>query len=443
MTASRSILRFLPIACVVSALWLLPIVGNAASPPDAATTAAPTNTASPPAAVAPPADEPSPSPSPTPATGWGDGFGGDEDEEDDEDEDEDEDDGLGADVPDDDAAHDQSAPSQLVTVPGGKVLLEPPVSVGPSGNPRHKWVYKTLLAMRYNPLGATIDFKTGHRVQLFDKDSVLFRDSYLLSGVRVFATPAYTRLGPHLEFQPFALLNLYAGYNFVGYYGNFDLILSFPSATSDYSETALDARGEAGDNYPVTGQIADISALLQVKIGPIALRNNVVFYWSNMNLRDGDRVWYDQLTDLAFPKRGWALTNDTDAIYLFPNSGLKLAARYSISHAFYDGDDYLPGEPTGKFNGPHHRLGPGVLYTFFDRPSQRFNKPTFILLSQWFLQHRYRTGQDISQAIPQITLALSFQGDLLPHPQRRRVPRKDGRRKAPEAKPDANEDGES
>lgn len=361
-------------------------------------------------------------PAPDPHAGWG------------ADADDDELDGADAsdaeDDPDDRAEGHPDAAAQLVTVPGAAVRLEPPVAVGPSGNPRHKWIYAALVGLRYNPLGVTIDAKTGHRLQVIDKDHVLFRDSYLLSGIRVFATPAYTRVGPHVEFQPLAVLNLYASYNFLGYYSTFDMLQSFPSATSDYSDSALDARGATGANYPGRGQIADISALLQLKVGPIAVRSNVVFYWAKMNLRNGDRVWHDPFMDIAFPRQGWGVTNDSDLIYLVRNSGLKLGGRYSLAHAFYRAENFLPGEPVSRPNGPHHRAGPAVLYTFFDRPEQRFNKPTIVLLAQWFIQHRYRTGADVPQAIPQATLAFTFQGDLLPHPKRRRVDRAGVQRKA-------------
>ena len=449
MAALRATVSRLALAASLS--WWMPAVAFAApaqdSPPPAETTAAPPETTAAPPESPPPAE--SPAPEPDPATAAPDAADDDDDDDDGGDDDDDDDADWGGgfsdlgDDDDDDGELDElgdtgpepaigtTPSSQLVTRPGAELTLEPPVRVGPSGNPRHKWIYSNLTALRYNPLGATNDFKTGHRLQVIDKDSVLFRESYLLSGVRVFATPAYTRLGPHIEFQPLALLNLYAGYNFVGYYSTFDLIQSFPTATSDYSDTRLIERGDAGENYPTYGAIADISALVQAKVGPIAIRNNLVFYWANMRLRNGDRVWYDQFMDVAFPAKGWGLTNDADLIYLFPDSGLKLALRHSLIHVFYDEDDFLPGEPvTKRVNSPHHRIGPGILYTFYDVPTQRFNKPTIVILTQWFFQHRFRVGQDVHPAVPQIVLALTFQGDLMPHPRRRRIDRKGRERKA-------------
>ena len=406
MLASRLLHRCSSIAGLASILLLASNVAAAA-----------------PAAEAP--AEPSPAPSGFSDASFGDDeeeFGAAEDDADEEDQDN-EDDGAGFVQP----------PSQLVTTPGARRKLEPPVRVGPSGNARHKWVYSTLLALRYNPLGATLDFSTGHRMQLVDKDSTLFRDSFLQTGARLFTTPAYTRIGPRIDFQPLVLLKISAGYAFVGYYGTFGLMQSFPSVTSDYSETRLDELSDAGENYQVTGKLADVGAKLQAKVGPIAVRTQATFYWADMDLRDGDQVWYDQFSDILFPKRGWVVTNDADAIVFVPDTGLKVAVRYSLAHAFYKSDNFGPGEPITQPNGPHHRIGPGLIYTFFDRPEQRFNKPTAVLLTQWFIQHRYRTGAETSQGLPQITLAFKFEGDLLPHPQRRKIAREE-RNKARRAK---------
>jgi hypothetical protein len=309
--------------------------------------------------------------------------------------------------------------AKLVTVPGGPRYRMPPVKVGQSGRPRHSWVYKNLTALRYNPLGLVNEHTTGYRLQLFDKDSAIFSDSYLGVKLHTWVTPAYARLGPRIELQPFALLNLAASYEFVGYFETFGLMQSFPSPTSDYSDTRIDELQDEGTNYNTTGGFVTLSALLQAKVGPIAARNNVQFFWADYKLRDGDRVFYSQMLDILQANRGWAVSNDTDLLWLV-NDNLKIAGRYSVTHAFYDEGDFLPVEPVSRPNGPTHRVGPGVLYTFFDRPTQRFNKPTLILLAQWWLQHRYRTGQDVTQGLPQIVLGFVFEGDLLPHPQRRK-----------------------
>jgi hypothetical protein len=106
--------------------------------------------------------------------------------------------------------------------------------------------------------------------------------------------------------------------------------------------------------------------------------------------------------------------------------GLRLVARHSLSHAFYRRRDFLPGEPVSQPNGPTSRLGPAVTYTFFDRPGARFNRPTVFLLSQWWLRHRFRTGDQSSAGIPYLAIGFSFEGDLVPH---REVERRRGARR--------------
>jgi hypothetical protein len=35
-----------------------------------------------------------------------------------------------------------------------------------------------------------------------------------------------------------------------------------------------------------------------------------------------------------------------------------------------------------------------------------------ILLAQWWLSHRYRTGRDVSQGVPLLGIAFQFNGEL-------------------------------
>ncbi|MEZ4438949.1 MAG: hypothetical protein R3B72_07660 [Polyangiaceae bacterium] len=65
-----------------------------------------------------------------------------------------------------------------------------------------------------------------------------------------------------------------------------------------------------------------------------------------------------------------------------------------------------------------------MLYKFFeDDPPSMWNAPTVGLLAQWWLQHRYRTGQppaggledrSVSQALPYILLLFIQKGDFYP-----------------------------
>jgi hypothetical protein len=37
-----------------------------------------------------------------------------------------------------------------------------------------------------------------------------------------------------------------------------------------------------------------------------------------------------------------------------------------------------------------------------------------VLITSWYLKHRYRTGQDVSQAVPYVVLGFAFTSDLVP-----------------------------
>ena len=82
--------------------------------------------------------------------------------------------------------------------------------------PRHRIVYRNLIAARANPVGFVDDITVGYRYQLVARDTELFRDSFLLAGAHAFVTPAFVRLGPTVEVQPAAVLNLSATYDVVG-----------------------------------------------------------------------------------------------------------------------------------------------------------------------------------------------------------------------------------
>ncbi|MCA9712639.1 MAG: hypothetical protein KDK70_42820, partial [Myxococcales bacterium] len=198
---------------------------------------------------------------------------------------------------------------------------------------------------------------------------------------------------------------------------------SFPSATSEWSDTELDRLDDSGDpavdNYSIAGHHVTLSALLQAKVKNIAVRDNLKFYYASYDLRDGDTVYYHQTLDILQPNDGWSLTNDLDVLYLFEKgraNGLTLGARYTLTHAFYQAKHFGPFETLSRPNGPTHRVGPALLYTFFDRPDLRFNKPTLIVLAQFWAAHRYRTGADVSAAVPYFVLGFRFQGEFLPNP---------------------------
>ncbi len=294
------------------------------------------------------------------------------------------------------------------------------------GLQRHRFVYKNITAARFNALGLFNEFQFGYRLQLVDKNTALFKESYLALKAHTFLSPAFGRVGPMIELQPLAVLNLQAIYNAVGYFKTFDQLQTFQSPAATYSDTSLE---ESTDRrYPGMGHMVTLAALLQAKVGRVAVRNNLKAYWASFDVkRDAetgraDTVYYDQTLDILQPNKGWVITNDADALYLF-DFGLKLGARYTLTHAFYRDSMYLTGEGTKNRNNTQ-RVGPAILYsppkwrakaarrTKLSR--KRWYNPTAFLLAQWWVQHRWRTGQDVSAGVPSLVLGFTFEGDFHP-----------------------------
>lgn len=150
-------------------------------------------------------------------------------------------------------------------------------------------------------------------------------------------------------------------------------------------------------------------ATVLAKLGPIVIRDDLMFTYSKLDLRNGSNFYYHPRLDVLAPNEGWFLHNDSDVIYM-TDFGLLAGVRASVTHAFYD--DALAGGPAADDNVPMFRLGPVAAYTIFDKPGAAFNKPTFIAHAAWWLKHRDRTGDDVSQGIPYVTIAFRAEGDL-------------------------------
>ena len=150
---------------------------------------------------------------------------------------------------------------------------------------------------------------------------------------------------------------------------------------------------------------------MRAKIGPVIIRSRAKLAFVDMALRGGDRVFYDQYYDLLEPGNGWFLVNDADVLLSLGEHWI-VGLRDSIGTSFFADSAYPAGE-TSTDSVPTHRLGPLVAYRFWDEPGAGFNQPTVLLIVNWYLSHRWRTGSDVSQAIPYVVLGFAFNGSLL------------------------------
>ncbi len=272
--------------------------------------------------------------------------------------------------------------------------------------PEHRLFYKNLTVVRVNPLGLQNAFELGYRYRLFDSDSILLKDSFLGVAFQPTVTPAFARVGAAAQFQPLAVLYLEAKWQWVGWFGSFDHLQSFPTPDADYSDSAIEQRGGQDLNYSTSGWELILTAELRAKVGPVVIRDRISAMHSSMSLKGGDNYYYEPLYDLLPANDGWMLTNDADVLLFLLDERLIVGARYTLGHTFYD-------DGVDNSNSPTHRVGPLVAYRFSDDPGASFDRPTALVMLQWYAKHRFRTGLDVNQAIPYVVVGFAFQGDLL------------------------------
>lgn len=275
--------------------------------------------------------------------------------------------------------------------------------------PSDRLVLNTLLGVRLNPLGLELASRAGYQKVLYRNESVLFRDNFVFVGSHPRISPAGIKVGPVVEFQPLSIFNLRLAAEYVSLFGTAGYLQSFSSPLADYSDTTLNAGRDAEANYSASGSRLAIEPFVQMKVGPFALRNRFTLEYWRMGLRDGDTVWYEGTIDTLAPAKGLVYANDLDVLFLgLPP--LVLGARHSLVRPVYSSRQLAPGE---SVNNGHHRLGLLAAYIFYDEGFTAFNKPAVVLNVAWYLRHRWRTGADVSRAVPYVALAFAFQSDLL------------------------------
>lgn len=303
-------------------------------------------------------------------------------------------------------------------LPAVLLAAGPAAAADPPPAPATRLVLNNLLAFRYNPLGFEDQLRAGVQQRLYRSSSAVLRDNFFFGGIYPKLNPAFAKFGPSIEIQPLSVFNLRLAYEFVGFYSTFGLLQSFASPVAEYSDSRLlEGRNATPKrNYATYGAHAMIEPTLQFKLGPIVLRDKLAIEYWKMNVREGDRVFYDVTLDTLVSRDGWVIQNDADALFVHELSGGKrLAAgvRYTAVKPLYQSGDFRPGDDRALAANSHHRVGPLVGFTFFDRGYTRFNRPTAIVIANWYASHRYRTGRDVSGAIPYLIVAFSFQSDLL------------------------------
>lgn len=287
------------------------------------------------------------------------------------------------------------------------------------GPPPDRVVHRNTLALRVNPLGLLYDGRFSARARLYASDSTALRDNFVGLGLAPTLSPAFFKVGPYLEFNPATVFGLWAALQLSQYFGTMNLLQSFPSANSRFSDAAIADRGTlpAGDpqrGYATQGFELSLGAHVTLKLWMLVLRSQARAVFGSLGLRAGDTIYYDQFFDVAVPNQGWFVTNDLDVLWQSADNKFVGGARYTLTAPLYTARHVAPGEDVP--DNSMHRLGPFLAYTFRVRDGAAFNTPTVFLVVQWWLKHRYRTGQEVHAALPMIGAGFQVTGDFLPFP---------------------------
>jgi hypothetical protein len=301
---------------------------------------------------------------------------------------------------------------------------EPPAADGWQRPPAQRLLLTSLTAVRYNALGLYEQLRFGGQWQLYRHDSPLLRDNFLHLGLISNLAPAYARLGPMVEVQPASVFSLRAYGEFLGYFTTFGYLQSFQSPQAVWSDTALRAGRDLHQDYSTWGVHAALEPMLMARLplgdaGHLAFRNKLAFEYWYLSLRTPaggrtDTVFYEGGLDMLIAGNGWVVQDDLD-VMLQTRFGLNLGLRYSAIVPLYRATDFASAAEAQAYanDNVNQRLGLFAAYTFFDHGFSRFNKPTLIFIANWYLQSRFRTGADVTRALPYLALAFAFQSDLL------------------------------
>ena len=292
-----------------------------------------------------------------------------------------------------------------------------------------------LTVFRLNPLGLETRARLGMQKRLYASEKAITRTNFMFLGAYPKLNPASAQLGIGGELQPASIFNIRAFAEVQQFFGTFGFLQSFTTPTANYSDHTLKDLRDDPVRAPQSTRMfhASIQPMLQLKVGPVAVRSLLLLDYWDFKVRDGDTTAYEPTVDTLLPDKGWTLSTDTDVLYT-GRPGLAIGVRHSYVRPFYKQrhfasatDDNQAAFAAYDGDNSHHRAGLFAAYTFRDDGPSRFNKPTVLLIMSWYLTHRYRTGEPgsplpmdgrpddyTSRAFPYLILGFAFESDFLP-----------------------------
>lgn len=263
---------------------------------------------------------------------------------------------------------------------------------------------------RVNPLGLEDALYAGVQQRLYRAGHAALRDNFISSVAVIRASPSAVKVGPLVELQPLSLLHIRFAAEMTRWFGVFTSFQSFGSALDDDSDSTLYKLADQHRNYAATTIHVGIAPRLQLQLGPIVLRDELSVDWYTATLRPGDRVFYETTADALVEPGGLTLTNIADLLWSWSRRRVYLGLEYVLIHPFYSDGAYRAGEPHLNLNSSQRLLALAA-WSFYHRGAGALRQITAVAQIGWYLQHRWRTGQDVAAGIPFLLggLVLSMQ----------------------------------
>lgn len=334
--------------------------------------------------------------------------------------------GAGAPAPLEPAPEPEPAPAPPVSDSARFPALQNPADRPPPAGWR--LMLSDLTIFRWNPIGLETRARIGLQKRLYASQKAITRNNFAFVGAFPKLNPASAQLSLGGELQPASILNIRAFGEVQQFFGTFGFLQSFSSANANYSDQTLKDLRDDPVREPQAKRLlhASVQPLLQLKVGPVAIRGLFQFDYWKYDLRAGEGLVYEPTYDTLLPKNGWTFAIDTDVLYV-GKPGLAIGVRHTIVKPFYGSEHFTDATDEAAYDGAngHQRIGLFAAYTFKDHGPSRYNKPTVLLIASWYLSHRWRTGEPgtlpamtrgddfTSRAVPYFLIGYAFESDFL------------------------------
>jgi hypothetical protein len=318
----------------------------------------------------------------------------------------------------------------VAVICGGVTVARAEEKDAPPPPPKEdRFMFSDLTVFRLNPLGLETRARLGIQKRLYYSEKAITQNNFRFVGVYPKLNPVSAHLALGGEIQPASIFNLRASIEVQKYFGVLGYLQSFRTPTANYSDHHMkDLRGTEQTSLIYH---ASLQPLLQLKVGPVAIRSLFQFDYWRLNIRDNNTVAYEATFDTLLPDDGWTISADTDVLFV-GRPGLAVGLRHSWVRPIYESKHFVDNNDENIYgtDNSHQRIGLFAAYTLRDTPQTAFNKPTLILIASWYISHRWRTGTPdlsdpdisgetnkddfISRGVPYLLLGFAFESDIYP-----------------------------